>query len=175
MKPSKTLHLSILLAIAAVLTTGSAYAETPVGQSDRVGGAMTKCDETHLSQAGDEAELEAFFSSEYTYWDAAQLASYWGQDLDDAKARIGRKIRWGPADVAILEQYLLDARLESLQSVDELRFYSETSYSYDDAAVLAEFWGEPSPYDAKLRIERNIMMGNADLVDTALQLAAPQP
>ncbi len=174
MKPSKTLHLSILLAIAAVLTTGSAYAETSVGQADRAVGAMVKCHETQLSQADAEAELEAFFSSDYTYWDAAQLASYWGQSLDDTKARIGRKIGWGPADVAVLEQFLLDARIESLQSLgNELRFFYETSYSYSDAAALAEFWGELSPYDAKLRIERNIIMGNAELVDAALELAAP--
>ncbi|MGB3310874.1 MAG: hypothetical protein WBG32_21835 [Nodosilinea sp.] len=172
MKPSKTLPLSILLAIAAVLTAGSAYAETPAGQS-AVTEQTTKCDDVQLSQSVSQAELDAFFSSEYTYWDAAQLASYWGQDLDEAKARIGRKIGWGPADVAILEQFLLDARLESLQSVGELRFYSESSYGYNDAAMLAEFWGDATPYDAKLRIERNLIMGNADEVDTALLLATP--
>jgi len=167
MKYSKTLHLSILLAIAAAITT-------PAYAADRPGpGGLLKCDESQLSQRYSQTELDTFFSSEYTYWDAAQLASYWGQDLDEAKARIGRKILWGPADVAILEQFLLDARLESLQAVDDLRFYGETNYTYDDAAALAEFWGDATPYDAKLRIERNLIMGNADEVDYALELANP--
>ncbi|WP_155523768.1 hypothetical protein [Nodosilinea nodulosa] len=173
MKYPKTLHLSILLAIAAVLTSGSAYA---AGQSSygALSGATAGGIKSHQSQqTAEQAELDAFFSSKYTYWDAAQLATYWGQNLEEAKARIGRKIRWGPADVAILEQFLLDARLESLQSVNDLRFYGESSYTYDDAAALAEFWGDPTPYDAKLRIERNLILGNADQVETALQLARP--
>ncbi|MEP0929391.1 MULTISPECIES: hypothetical protein [Cyanophyceae] len=179
MKYSKTLHLSVLLAIATILTTGSALAADPAGQSQRslsaLPEAMLKGDESEISQNYAQSELDTFFSSGYTYWDAAQLASYWGQDVDEAKARMGRKILWGPADVALLEQFLLDARLESLQSVDELRFYSETSYTYDDAAALAEFWGDATPYEAKLRIERNLIMGNADEVDYALELAAPEP
>lgn len=173
------LHLSILLAIATILTTGSAFAADPTDQSRGMlsagAGASLKCDESEISQNYAQTELDTFFSSGYTYWDAAQLASYWGQDVDEAKARMGRKILWGPADVALLEQFLLDARLESLQSVNDLRFYSETSYTYDDAAALAEFWGDATPYDAKLRIERNLIMGNADEVDYALELAKPEP
>ncbi len=166
----KTLHLSILLAIAAVLTVGSAYADSP--QSLIQGAAARgQTPEIQLSQAVSQQELDTFFASDYTYWDAAILASYWGQDLEEAKARIGRKIGWGPADVAILEQFLLDARLASLQSVDDLRFYGESSYTYDDAAALAEFWGDATPYDAKLRIERNIILGQADDVAAALDLA----
>ncbi|MEA5452014.1 hypothetical protein VB780_25790 [Leptolyngbya sp. CCNP1308] len=178
MKHSKTLYLSVLLAIATILTTSSAFAAAPTGQrgvlSARPGTAL-KCDESEISQNYAQAELDTFFSSGYSYWDAAQLASYWGQDVDEAKARMGSKILWGPADVALLEQFLLDARLESLQSVNDLRFYGESRYTYDDAAVLAEFWGDATPYDAKLRIERNLIMGNADEVDYALELAAPEP
>ena len=176
MKYPKTLYLSCLLAIAATLTLGTAVADQP-GSDHCSSGAeeRVKCGEATLSQDYSQSELDAFFDSEYSYWDAAQLANYWGQALDEAKARMGRKILWGPADVAILEQFLLDARIESLAYIDELRFYSETSYTYDDAAALANFWGDASPYDAKLRIERNLIMGNADAVETALQLATQQP
>lgn len=178
MKYPKTLHLSILLTIATILTTGSAFAADPAGQRGMLSAgaeAPLKCDEGEISQNYAQRELDTFFSSGYSYWDAAQLASYWGQAVDEAKARIGRKILWGPADVALLEQFLLDARLESLQSVSDLRFYSESRYTYGDAAMLAEFWGDATPYDAKLRIERNLIMGNADEVDYALELATPEP
>ena len=172
MKYPKTLHLSCLLAIAAVLALGTAHADQ-LGSDDRHSGAeeQVRYGQTNLSQGYSQSELDAFFNSEYSYWDAAQLAQYWGQALDEAKARMGRKILWGPADIAILEQFLLDARLESLAAVDELRFFGETNYTYDDAAALATFWGDASPYEAKIRIERNLILGNADGVETALQLA----
>ncbi|MEB3229520.1 MAG: hypothetical protein VKJ64_00810 [Leptolyngbyaceae bacterium] len=122
-----------------------------------------------ISQIQD--ELEAFWASSYTFWDAAVLAQYWGQSMEDSKARIGRKIGFGPADVAILEQFLLDARISALLTVENLELYFQSDYTYDDAAILAEFWGDPSPYDSKLRIERNLIMGQKDWVDAALQLA----
>jgi hypothetical protein len=176
MKSSKSLQLSVLLAIATVITSGSLYAgaqaNSPEWLFEPTAGSFS-AEAAQLSQSYNQQELDTFFSSDYTYWDAAQLARFWGQGLGEAKARMGRKILWGPADVAILEQYLLDARLESLQSVNELRFYSETNYSYEDAAALARFWGDSTPYEAKLRIERNLILGNADEVEAALQFAAP--
>jgi len=118
-------------------------------------------------------ELQAFFRSQYHYWDARVLANYWGQSLEDAKARIGRKILWGRKDVAILEQFLLDARVKALQSVGTTpnSLYNESNYKYDDAALLAKFWGDPSPEDAKVRIERNLILGNDEIIEEALQYA----
>ncbi|MBC6430987.1 hypothetical protein FM036_09195 [Nostoc sp. HG1] len=118
-------------------------------------------------------ELQAFFRSQYHYWDARILANYWGQSVEDAKATIGRKILWGRKNVAILEQYLLDARVKALQSVGTTpnSLYNESKYKYDDAVLLAKFWGDPSPWDAKLRIERNLILGNDEIIDEALQYA----
>jgi hypothetical protein len=173
MKYVKPLNLYLLLAMAAVLAAGRASAVEASAQGQFEATRTSPTAAIHLSQVS-QTELDTFFASEYTYWDAAQLADYWGQSLQEAKARIGRKILWGPADVAILEQFLLDARLASLQALEEtenLRFYAESSYSYSDAVALAEFWGDASPYEAKLRIERNLILGNAGEVATALQLA----
>ncbi|HSM80128.1 MAG TPA: hypothetical protein VLS96_00500 [Nodosilinea sp.] len=173
----KTLYLASLLAIAAVLATGSGADAAPAALSQGVSPAALaalKCEDGQaVSQRYAQAEIDAYYNSGYTYWDAAQLASYWGQNLDDTKARMGRKMLWGAADIAMLEQFLLDARLASLSSVDDLRFYGESEYTYQDAVVLAEFWGDATPYDAKLRIERNLIMGSAYEVDNALELAAP--
>ncbi len=118
-------------------------------------------------------ELQSFFRSQYDYWDARVLANYWGQSVEDTKARIGRKILWGKKDVAILEQFLLDARVKALQSVEITpnSLYSESKYKYDDATLLAKFWGEPSPWDAKLRIERNLILGNDEIIESAMQYA----
>ncbi|MGF1601209.1 MAG: hypothetical protein ACFCU8_04180 [Thermosynechococcaceae cyanobacterium] len=127
---------------------------------------------TDNPQATQRKEWDAFFGSQYTYWDAKVLSKFWNQDVGEAKARIGRKLLWGPSDQAILDQFLVDARVQALQSVAQLALYAESSYDYDDAQMLATFWGDSTPYDAKLRIERNLILGNEQVVKDALQFAS---
>lgn len=123
-------------------------------------------------------ELLAYRTSEYDYWDARVLADYWGQSEDEAKTRIGRKILWGPADVAILEQFLVDARVKALKAAkpasnpSSYKLFRESEFrEYEDVEALAKFWGDPSPMDAKLRIERNLILGNDELLKKALLFA----
>ena len=122
-------------------------------------------------------EIDAFFSSSYDYWDARVLADFWGQSVYDSKARIGRKILWGKKDVAILQQFLVDARIKHLESIASASspasytYYGESGYTYDDAKVLAKFWGDASPMDGKLRIERNLTLGNSAMIQEALSMA----
>ena len=126
-------------------------------------------------------ELLAYQTSNYDYWDARVLADYWGQSEEEAKARIGRKILWGPADVAILEQFLVDARVKALESAQpapnpsSYKLFRESEFrEYEDVEALAKFWGDSSPMDAKLRIERNLILGNDELLKKALQFARSQ-
>ncbi|NJM72337.1 MAG: hypothetical protein HC862_20400 [Scytonema sp. RU_4_4] len=129
------------------------------------------------TKASLDKELQAFFNSKYDYWDARVLADYWGQSVQDAKARMGRKILWGRTDIAILEQFLVDARVKALQSVkraqnpSSYKFFRESTYTYDDANALAKFWGDRSVMDAKLRIERNLILGNDEMIEQALRYA----
>ncbi|HIK03220.1 MAG TPA: hypothetical protein IGS40_00655 [Trichormus sp. M33_DOE_039] len=124
-------------------------------------------------------ELRAFLTSKYDYWDARVLASFWGVTVDNAKARMVRKIIWGGENIAILEQFLVDARLQALRAVKPARagdsspykFYQDSTYNYNDAEALARFWGERSPTDAKVRIERNLILGNDEVIDQALRYA----
>lgn len=126
-----------------------------------------------LIAASRQDELQTFFSSKYDYWDARVLANYWGQSIDEAKARIGRKILWGKSDVAILEQFLVDARIKALQKMQgsnpSLELYGESQYKYDDAVKLAKLWGERSPWDAKIRIEKNLILGQEEIIEKALR------
>ena len=129
------------------------------------------------NRARREREVNAFSRSDYDYWDARVLADYWGESVYEAKARIGRKILWGPENVAILEQFLVDARTLALQesrsasSPSAYKFYRESKYNYQDATDLARFWGDRTPTDAKLRIERNLILGNEEVIDRALRFA----
>ncbi|MCJ8278635.1 MAG: hypothetical protein MJK14_01465 [Rivularia sp. ALOHA_DT_140] len=118
-------------------------------------------------------ELNAFSNSKYNYWDARVLGDYWGKSAFEAKAIIGRKILWGKSDVAILEQFLVDARLKALQkfqgSNPSLALYEDSKYQYNDAQKLAQMWGEKSPWDAKIRIEKNLILGQQEVIDQALR------
>ncbi|MEB3219299.1 MAG: hypothetical protein VKN72_24115 [Nostocales cyanobacterium 94392] len=120
-----------------------------------------------------EKELKAFFSSKYDYWDARILADYWGESVSEAKARMGRKILWGKSDVAVLEQFIIDARIQALQKVQAsnppLQLYSDSKYNYNDAEKLAKLWGENSPWEAKIRIEKNLILGQPEVIEQALQ------
>ena len=124
-----------------------------------------------------ERELNAFFRSDYNYWDARVLADYWEQSVEETKATMGRKILWGPENVAILEQLLVDARIQALESVgpasrrSSYKFYRESQYNYEDAKDLAKFWGDRTPTEAKLRIERNLILGNDEVIEKALRFA----
>ncbi len=122
-------------------------------------------------------EFKAFFNSKYDYWDARVLGSYWKQSVVEAKARIGRKILWGKSDVAILEQFLVDARIQALQKIQtsnpNLQLYGESKYKYNDAEKLATVWGERSPWDAKIRIEKNLILGQQEIIEKAIAEYVP--
>jgi hypothetical protein len=132
---------------------------------------------TGMATEAQDKELQAYQTSKYDYWDARVLADYWGQSVEESKARIGRKILWGSKDVAILEQFLVDARVNALQSVESApelssyKLFRESTLTYEDAEALAKFWGDQSPIDAKLRIERNLILGNDEIIQQALQSA----
>jgi hypothetical protein len=119
---------------------------------------------------GSPAELNAFDQSKYTYWDAKVLADFWKQGVGETKATIGRKILWGGASVSELENNLRTARNQALGSVNQLRLYSE-AFTPQDAADLARFWGEPSPIEAKMRVERKLILGDEKFVQDSLRQA----
>ncbi len=175
-------NLKILLLLLSLLCSVGTYINAAVAQETSSTTLSTQLSAQRengnilLAQTGtQEQELQAFFNSKYDYWDARVLADYWGQSVSDAKARMGRKILWGPENVAILNQFLVDARVNALQSVrpaknpSSYKFFRESNYSYDDAKTLARFWGDRSPMDAKLRIERNLILGNNEMIEQALR------
>jgi hypothetical protein len=164
------LSLASVLMLPGVSLLPPSASATDTGSDTVLPGQFKVSSSTNRSRATQRQEWNAFFSSQYTYWDAKVLSTFWNQSLGEAKARMGRKLLWGPSDQAILDQFLVDARVQALQSVERLDLYAESSYHYDDAQALANFWGDATPYDAKLRIERNLIMGNEQVVEDALQL-----
>ena len=171
----KVLLLSLGLIISSVSTISAVTAQ----QNSQASPNSLSLQQNNFIQASAkqvrDREWKAFFSSKYDYWDARVLADYWGQSIGEAKARMGRKILWGNSNVAILEQFLVDARFKALQKIQgsspSLELYGESKYKYNDAQKLAKLWGDSSPYEAKIRIEKNLILGQPDVIEQALQQA----
>ncbi len=168
------LLLSLGMLVSSVSTISAVTAQIPNQTSLR--NSLTLQQNNFIQASAKQVqdrEWKAFFSSKYDYWDARILADYWGQSIGEAKARMGRKILWGKSDVAILEQFLVDARFKALQKIQNsspsLELYGESKYKYDDAAKLAKLWGERSPWEAKIRIEKNLILGQQEVIEQALR------
>lgn len=170
----KILLLSLGLVLSSVGTISAVNARIPNQVSSKSSLSLQQSDFITASAKQVQArELNAFSRSKYDYWDARVLSDYWGQSVFESKARIGRKILWGKSDVAILEQFLVDARIKALSKVQganpNLTFLSESRYKYNDAQKLASVWGERSPWNAKIRIEKNLILGQQEVIEKALQ------
>ncbi|MDY6896587.1 MAG: hypothetical protein SWZ49_00690 [Cyanobacteriota bacterium] len=171
----KVLLLSLGMLISSVGTISAVTAQTSTNQTLQqsfLNNQQKNWIEASARQTRNR-ELTAFSNSKYDYWDARILGDYWGQSAYEAKARIGRKILWGKSDVAILEQFLVDARLKALQKLNNnnnnLPLYIDSKYKYNDAQKLAKLWGEKSPWDAKIRIEKNLILGQQEVIEQALR------
>ncbi|WP_414624863.1 hypothetical protein [Calothrix sp. CCY 0018] len=170
----KVLLLSLGMIVSSVGTISAVTAQIPNQTSPKNNLTLQQNNfiQASAKQVRDR-EWKAFFSSKYDYWDARVLADYWGQSIGEAKARMGRKILWGKSDLGILEQFLVDARFKALQKMQvsspSLELYGESKYKYDDAAKLAKLWGDSSPYEAKIRIEKNLILGQPEVIEQALR------
>lgn len=125
---------------------------------------------------------QAYFNSDYTYDDAAVLAEFWSTSIGESKARIGRKLLGTPADVQILNAFLEEARIETgyippqiVEATPERNAFFASDYTFDDAVMLADFWGT-SLNESKSRIGRKILWGgeNIQVLNDALEAAIEQ-
>ena len=108
----KAMSLSILLTTPMALGL-PAFAEPPTAPT-AVYRASVADGVFQVAQNSREDEFNAYANSGYTYWDAKVLAKFWGEDVDEAKARIGRKCLWGGESKALLGLFLTDARVKEI-------------------------------------------------------------
>ena len=108
----------------------------------------------------------------YTYCDAKLLASFWNESIYDAKVQAGQKVANG-FDVTVKEQ-LREARDNAARNNIRCTWEDgdNPQYTYEDAEKLAVYWGENSPWDAKLKIGRLLQEGLNDAIISALQRAS---
>lgn len=120
------------------------------------------------ARAGTNEEFAAFANSNYDYCDAKLLGAYWGQSIDEAKARIGRKIGWHDED--ILNGMLKDALTRAQTNNAPKCEYYEAGYTYEDAEALSALWGVDI-IEAKLTMQRKIMWGGEEVLKSQLATA----
>jgi hypothetical protein len=71
----------------------------------------------------------------------------------DAKLKIGSLLMKGSD--ATVQEALQNARQQAQTDEEQqLKAFQNSKYIYEDAVLLAEFWGKPEPWDAKLKMGR---------------------
>lgn len=141
------------------------------GQAKAVTQALEKA---HKAQPANTEEQQrvAFFNSQYTYDNAVLLAHFWGQERPwDAKLKIGDLLLDGKSKD--ITQALQSAEPVSKED-QHIGAFASSQYTYDDAARLATFWGESSPWDAKLKMGELLLNNNNAAVQQALKNAKTQ-
>ncbi len=185
MQPSKAVQLSAVLTLSAIVSgcVPNVIAAPDVVPELASLGAESPDIARRKDFPGEDyyQDQQRFFDSDFDYDDAAMLATYWGESIDDSKARIGDKLT-ATNGVEIVNDILLEAErainspgftpLTRTGPEDpDRQAYIESDYAYEDAELLAAFWGIPID-DAKAHIGR-VLRGDegADVVDEMLEAA----
>lgn len=130
---------------------------------------MASSSQTILAAASPAA---AFYDNpNYTYCDIKLLSAYWGQSRYDSKVRAGEKLLRN--EQYVVEDYLNSARAYASEHNVHCTFADADNprYTYEDAEVLADFWGQPDPAGAKTKIGNMLQAGDNKLVMRALNNA----
>lgn len=120
----------------------------------------------------EQAAAENFFAMGYTYCDAKVLAAFWGESTPyAAKVRLGDKmLRWGAAEA---HAHVPAARAQALQQPESQLpcSFEDGGYTYDDAVLLAAYWGKNEPWDAKVKMAHMLIDGKDRGIRAALKRA----
>ncbi|GAA4643736.1 hypothetical protein GCM10023115_16960 [Pontixanthobacter gangjinensis] len=102
-----------------------------------------------------------FFSSKYTYCDAALIGKLWGIDTGEAKAQIGEKILNGIGDNI---PFVLNLSREEGNQCE----WSDVPYTYEDAELISQIWDLGGVGQAKSKMAMLATAGNQHWIDAAL-------
>ncbi len=171
MKPSKDKPALTTQAGVATAVTASAVSLTFMPVLQETGNAQNApAPAWQLSFSEDDC-FNKYFENGYGYTDALVLAAYWNEASPaDAKLRLGDKmLRWGPEDGDI---HIRHARSEALKEKDEdlPLWYTDAGYTYDDAELLASYWGNDLA-DTKYTMNRLLIGGHEQVLQAALNSA----
>ena len=156
-KPTKG---TIAIAISSALLMTNSYSYGNNGVS-----SQQSSQEIRLAYAGTEQQQwNAYARSQYTYNDAELLAKHWGKaTILDAKYKIGSLLI--SRNNTAIQQSLQQARQPQWNA------YADSQYSYDDAKLLAKYWGKATILDTKYKIGSLLLSRNNAAIQQSLQQA----
>ncbi len=105
--------------------------------------------------------LNAYFEAGLDYDHAVELAELWGYD-DPATAKIVK----GKFLLGVIDDLPPFGGHEDNLEVRAVEAFFEAGYDYEDAVLLADFWGSDDPYWAKVA-KGKFLLGVADLPPAA--------
>lgn len=132
---------------------------------------MTSTPQTVLAATSVEAANAFYDNANYTYCDIKLLSAYWGQSRFDSKVRAGEKLLRN--EQYVVDDFLTSARAAAAGNNVSCSFADADNppYTYEDAEVLADFWGQPDAAGAKTKIGSMLQAGDNKLVMQALNNA----
>ena len=110
-----------------------------------------------------QADLQRFGVSAYEYCDAVLLGDIWGDSIDEAKIRIGLKLR-------LNNEAALIGDLDTARRRGSRCTFEESGFDYADADALARLWGT-SVAEAKSLLAEKVSLGNRELANQAVREA----
>jgi len=138
--------------------------------TDSIGGpqALLLASSFRGGSSAESDQLDAFFAEGYEWDDALLFAKAWGMnDPVDAKIKAGLSILRGH------RQWLADFLSEARASDENVwNAYATSIYDWDDAALLAKYWGLPDTGVAKMKIGQLILDNQSREIDEALVMKA---
>ncbi|MDQ6961268.1 MAG: hypothetical protein Q9M28_01880 [Mariprofundaceae bacterium] len=167
---SKKNNIPLTIAISAILASPA----LPSNNATWIPAAQA-AQSTSQTINNDQQLIEAYANSTYNYADAESLATFWGTGrVWDAKLKIGDLIL--KQNQATIQQALQNAQVAQPVSQKDQQFnaFFNSQYTYDDANVLASFWGISSTGDAKLKIGSFLLNGQTEVMQQALSNAKQQ-
>jgi hypothetical protein len=119
----------------------------------------------------------SWWETELSYEDAEQLGQYWGESVDDAKAKaagfmseIGYR-KFVEQMGHTLASVNSDGHDDDITST-ALDAFADSGYGYCDAKKIAHVWGESDPYEGKIILGNKVLgdlehLADADIASTA--------
>ncbi|MFZ1743678.1 MAG: hypothetical protein WAT93_12545 [Pontixanthobacter sp.] len=131
------------------------------GNQSWVDAALANPFSAQTAQGAQGPAYDVYYSSRYTYCDAAMVGKYWGMDTGSAKAEIGQKILIGGGGN-------VDSILEESRNAGNQCDWSDVPYSYEDAERISQIWDLGGVEQAKSKITMLATAGHQNWVDAAL-------
>jgi len=155
-KPTKG-TIAIAISSALLMTNSYSYANNAVVEQ-----SSQEARQAYLGT--EQQQWNAYADSQYSYYDAELLAKYWGKaTILDAKYKIGSLLI--SRNNAAIQESMQQARQPQWNA------YVESKYSYNDAKLLANYWGKATILETKYKIGSLLISRNKARIQQALQQA----